>query len=150
MLSKIKELKEVMRNLVSYNTASERHKATLGVCDMHLRIAIQTWGEHMDSPAAKGAGDRLLEKMKGAVAGHMGNTMISLFKEVRLAMGKEAAGDVRLMAVRDDGGQVVQGEAVKGVVEDKAARVNADKEVEMDAVKEVIQWAIPEVEGTLV
>ena len=55
--------------------------------------------------------------MKGAVAGHMGNTMISLFKEVRLAMGKEAAGDVRLMAVRDDGGRVVQGEAVKGVVE---------------------------------
>jgi len=73
--------------------------------------------------------------------------MVSLFKEVRLAMGKEAAGDVRLMAVRDDGGKVVQGEAVKGVVESKAARVNADKVVEMDAVKEVIQWAIPEVEG---
>ena len=71
MLSKIKELKEVMGNLVSYNTASERHKATLGVCDIHLRIATQNWEEHMDSPAVKGAGDRLLEKMKGAVAGHM-------------------------------------------------------------------------------
>ena len=75
MLSKIKELKEVMGNLVSYSTASERHKATLGVCDIHLRIATQTWEDHMDSPAVKGAGDRLLEKMKGAVAGHMGNTM---------------------------------------------------------------------------
>ena len=31
-------------------------------------------------------------------------------------MGKEAAGDVRLMAVRDDGGKIVQGEAVIGVV----------------------------------
>ena len=102
MLSKIKELKGVMGNLVSYSTASERHKATLGVCDIHLRIATKTWEDHMDSPAVKGAGDRLLEKMKGAVAGHMGNTMISLFKEIRLAMGKEAAGDVRLMAVRDD------------------------------------------------
>ena len=42
MLSKIKALKEVMGNLISYNTAGERQAAALGVCDMHLRIAIQT------------------------------------------------------------------------------------------------------------
>ena len=72
MLSKIKEWKEVMGNLVSYSTMSERHKATLGVCDIHLRIATQTWEDHMDSPAAKGAGDRLLEKNEGGCSGAYG------------------------------------------------------------------------------
>ena len=142
-LGKLPELQGIIDGKVQFPSAARRREAAIKVCDCELRKAVQRLQDHQASPGAKGAGDRLLEKMKEALTGHTGNTLITLFKEVRLAMGKGNTGDARLMAVKDDDGKVVRGAAVKGVVERKAARVNGEREVDMDAVRELMDWAMP-------